>query len=483
VRVIPLEYEAVIGLEVHAELLTDSKLFCGCSTEFGAEPNSHCCPVCLGLPGVLPVVNEKAVEYTIKTALALNCQIADYCRFARKNYYYPDLPKNYQISQYELPLSRNGHLDINVEGQTKRIGITRVHLEEDTGKLFHTDDNQSLLDYNRCGVPLMEIVSEPDIRTAAEARAYLIALRAILRYLGVNDGKMEEGSLRCEPNISVRPKGSDEFGVKVEIKNLSSIKVVHDGIQYEVERQIHALEHGEKIVQETRRWDTTRGVTATMRVKETADDYRYFPEPDLVPLVPAPEWVEQIRASLPELPDARRRRFVEQYHIPEYDADVLTQQKEMADFYEACVAEYEDPKAVSNWLMGDFMRLLNDRGIELSDAKVTPSGLADMLGMIKDGTISSKIAKTVFEEMFDTGADPKDIVEQKGLQQMSDAGRIEAIVDQVIEENPSVADDIRNGNKKAVGFLVGQVMKATQGKANPRMVNEMLREKLGLSEA
>ncbi len=438
---------------------------------------------CLGLPGVLPVVNEKAVEYTIKTALALNCEIADYCRFARKNYYYPDLPKNYQISQYELPLSRNGHLDINVEGQTKRIGITRVHLEEDTGKLFHTDDNQSLLDYNRCGVPLMEIVSEPDIRTAAEARAYLIALRAILRYLGVNDGKMEEGSLRCEPNISVRPKGSDEFGVKVEIKNLSSIKVVHDGIQYEVERQIHALEHGEKIVQETRRWDTTRGVTATMRVKETADDYRYFPEPDLVPLVPAPEWVEQIRASLPELPDARRRRFVEQYHIPEYDADVLTQQKEMADFYEACVAEYEDPKAVSNWLMGDFMRLLNDRGIELSDAKVTPSGLADMLGMIKDGTISSKIAKTVFEEMFDTGADPKDIVEQKGLQQMSDAGRIEAIVDQVIEENPSVADDIRNGNKKAVGFLVGQVMKATQGKANPRMVNEMLREKLGLSEA
>jgi len=414
----------------------------------------------------------------MRTALALNCQIAPVCRFDRKNYPYPDLPKNYQISQYDQPLSSNGHIDIQVDGQMRRIGIRRVHLEEDTGKSFHVEGGVSLVDYNRSGVPLMEIVTEPDIHTPEEAREYLTTLRAILQYLGVCDGKMEEGSMRAEPNVSVRPKGSAEPGVKVEIKNLSSIRAVYLGIKYEIERQVDTLERGEKILQETRRWDEERGVTTVMRGKESSDDYRYFPEPDLMPLMISPEWVEQVRASLPELPAARRVRLVAQYAIPDYDAGVLTQTKALADLYERCVAAGADAKAASNWLMGDFTRLVNEQGIEVTDAKLTPEGLREMLDLIVDGTISSTIAKAVFEEMFNSGKPPKQIVEERGLVQISDAAAIEKVVDEVMAGNASVVEDIRAGKQKAMGFLVGQVMRAMKGKGNPQMVNEILARKI-----
>ncbi|AEG15259.1 Aspartyl/glutamyl-tRNA(Asn/Gln) amidotransferase subunit B [Desulfofundulus kuznetsovii DSM 6115] len=476
------EYETIIGLEVHVELKTKSKIFCPSTTEFGGDPNTHVCPVCLGLPGVLPVLNKKVLEYAIRAALALNCEIAEYSKFDRKNYYYPDLPKNYQISQYDLPLARNGYLNIEVNGQTKRIGITRIHMEEDAGKLIHqgtiATSPYSLVDYNRTGVPLIEIVSEPDMRSPEEARAYLEKLKAIIQYTGVSDCKMEEGSLRCDANVSVRPRGSREFGTKTEIKNMNSFKALQRALAYEVERQIAVLQEGGRIVQETRTWDENKGVTLPMRSKEEAHDYRYFPEPDLVPLVIDRQWVEEIRATLPELPDERRNRYIKRYDLPAYDATVLTATKEMADYFEECVALYPNAKAVSNWMMGDLSRLLNAHNMDITRCKVSPRQLTDMLKLMDKGTISGKIAKTVFEEMFATGKDPEQIVQEKGLVQITDEGAITAIVEEVLAGNAKVVEDYLKGKDRAFGFLVGQVMKATRGKANPELVNRLLKEKL-----
>ncbi|NPV72627.1 MAG: Asp-tRNA(Asn)/Glu-tRNA(Gln) amidotransferase subunit GatB [Pelotomaculum sp.] len=476
------QYEAVIGLEVHVELKTRSKIFCDSTTEFGGDPNTHVCPVCLGLPGVLPVVNKKVVEYAIRAALALNCQIAGFSKFDRKNYYYPDMPKNYQISQYDLPIARNGYIEIDVDGKRKRIGITRLHMEEDTGKLVHqgtiTTTPFSLVDYNRAGVPLIEIVSEPDLRSPEEARQYMEKLRAVIQYTGVSDCKMEEGSLRCDANVSVRPAGSTAFGTKTEIKNLNSFKALQRALAYEIERQIDVLEEGGRVVQETRTWDEGKGITLPMRTKEEAHDYRYFPDPDLVPLVIDREWVEDIRRSLPELPDEKRERYMREYALPAYDAGVLTSTRELAGFFEACVQDYPNPKAVSNWIMGDLLKLLNAGNMEIQDCPVKPGQLASMLRLIEKGTISGKIAKTVFEEMFATGRDAEDIVKEKGLVQISDEGAIAAIVDQVIAGNPRTVEDYRSGKEKALGFLVGQVMKATRGKANPELVNRLLKEKI-----
>ncbi|MFZ5647628.1 MAG: Asp-tRNA(Asn)/Glu-tRNA(Gln) amidotransferase subunit GatB [Bacillota bacterium] len=475
-------YEAVIGLEVHVELKTNTKIFCASSTEFGGDPNTHVCPVCLGLPGVLPVMNRKVLEYAIKVGLALNCDIAEFSKFDRKNYYYPDLPKNYQISQYDLPLAEQGHLDISIDGNTKRIGITRVHMEEDAGKLVHqgsiSTTPYSLVDYNRTGVPLIEIVSEPDMRSPEEARAYLEKLKAIIQYTGVSDCKMEEGSLRCDANVSIRPAGSDKFGTKTEIKNMNSFRALQRALHYEIERQMEVLEEGGRIVQETRTWDEARGVTLSMRSKEQAHDYRYFPDPDLVPMVIDRGWVEEIRSSLPELPDQRRARYVNEYGLPEYDASVITSTKEMADYFEICLSEYPNAKTVSNWVMGDLSRLLNAASMDISQCRIKPGQLAEMLKLIDKGTISGKIAKTVFEEMFETGKGPEDIVREKGLVQITDEGAIASVVDQVLADNPKVVEDFRAGKEKALGFLVGQVMKLTRGKANPEMVNRMLKEKI-----
>ena len=476
------EYETVIGLEVHAELKTNSKIFCGCSTAFGGEPNTHVCPVCLGLPGVLPVLNKKAVEYTIKAALALNCEIASFSKFDRKNYYYPDLPKNYQISQYDLPLAVNGYLEIETD-KNKRIGITRVHLEEDAGKLIHEGEalnngDYSLVNYNRTGVPLMEIVSEPDLRTSAEARAYLDKLKAILEYTEVSDCKMEEGSLRCDANISVRLKGTTVLGVKTELKNMNSFRALQRALDFEIKRQILSLNEGERIIQETRAWDDRRGVTVSLRSKEQAHDYRYFPEPDLVPLVIEQNWVENIRKELPELPDARKLRLIAEYGLPAYDAGVLTSSKSLADFFNLCLNYYPDAKAVSNWLMGEYARLLNVHNLEVSDAPITPGMLADLLQLIDNGTISGKIAKMVFEEMFITGKKAKDIIKEKGLIQITDTVALDKIVARVIAANPQSVVDYQQGKGKALGFLVGQVMKETNGKANPVLVNELLKKQI-----
>ncbi|MBM7854276.1 aspartyl-tRNA(Asn)/glutamyl-tRNA(Gln) amidotransferase subunit B [Desulfohalotomaculum tongense] len=476
------QWEAVIGLEVHVELKTNTKIFCHSSTEFGGDPNTHVCPVCLGLPGVLPVLNKKVLEYAVKAGLALNCKIAPFSKFDRKNYYYPDLPKNYQISQYDLPIAEHGYLDIEVDGRTKRIGITRLHMEEDAGKLVHQGTIMttpySLVDYNRTGVPLIEIVSEPDMRSPEEAKAYLEKLKAIIQYTGVSDCKMQEGSLRCDANISVRPVGSTEFGTKTEIKNMNSFKALQKALEYEMQRQIEVLEDGGRIIQETRTWDEAKGVTVSMRSKEEAHDYRYFPDPDLVPVVMDPEWVEEIRESLPELPDARKRRYVEQYGLPEYDAMVLTLTKEMADYFEEVLEGYPQPKTVSNWMMGDFSRLLNANQVEITSCKVSPAQLAELLKLIDKGTISGKIAKSVLEDMVETGKAPAEIVEEKGLVQISDEGELSRIIDEVIANNPKSVEDYRSGKKKAMGFLVGQTMKATKGKANPALVNKLLSEKL-----
>ncbi len=473
------EYEALIGMEVHAELLTESKMFCGCRNAFGGEPNSRCCPVCIGLPGALPVMNKKAVEHVIRTALALNCTITPNAKFDRKNYYYPDLPKGYQISEYDAPIGVNGWLDIEVDGKETRVRIRRVHLEEDTGKLFHVVGNVSHVDYNRSGVPLMEIVTEfpPDMTTPEQARAYLVKLRSILTYIGVSDGKMEEGSLRCEPNLSVRLRGSETFGTKTEIKNLNSFRAVYRGIQYEVGRQIAMLERGEKVVQETRGWNDAKGQTFPQRSKEEAHDYRYFPEPDLVPLQISEAWVEEIRSTMPELPDAARRRFVQQYGLPAYDADVLTQTRAAALFFEETVRQCNDPKAVSNWMMGDFARLLNAENREIGESRVTPKMLAEMILLIKDGTISGKMAKELFEKMFATGESPRKLAEAAGPQ-ITDSGAIQAIIAKVIGEMPDVWAALCAGDEKKFGFMVGQVMKASQGKANPQEVNRLLRERM-----
>lgn len=476
------QYETVIGLEVHIELKTRAKIFCDSTTEFGGAPNTHVCPVCLGLPGVLPVVNKKVVEYAIRAALALNCKIAEFSKFDRKNYYYPDMPKNYQISQYDLPIAEHGGLEINTENGPKRIGITRLHMEEDTGKLVHqgtiTTTPFSLVDYNRAGVPLIEIVSEPDLRSPEEARQYMEKLRAIILYTGVSDCKMEEGSLRCDANISVRPVGTDRFGTKTEIKNLNSFKSLQRSLVFEAERQIKALEAGGKIVQETRTWDEGKGETLSLRSKEHAHDYRYLPDPDLVPMLIDRQWVEDIRASLPELPDERRERYIREHGLPGYDAAILTNTKELADYFEECVKAYPNPKAVSNWIMGDLTRLLNLNGMEITGCKITPQNLASLLSLIDRGTISGKIAKTVFEEMFAGGKAAETIVKEKGLVQISDKSAIVAIVDEVLTRNPGPVEDYKAGKERALGFLVGQVMKASQGKANPELVNKLLREKL-----
>lgn len=475
-------YETVIGLEVHVELKTRSKIFCDSTTEFGGDPNTHVCPVCLGLPGALPVMNKTVVEYAIRAALALNCRIAGFSKFDRKNYFYPDMSKNYQISQYDLPIAEHGYLDINLDNKTKRIGITRLHMEEDTGKLVHqgtiTTTPYSLVDYNRSGVALIEIVSEPDLRSPEEARTYLEKLKAIIQYTGVSDCKMEEGSLRCDANISIRPAGSEQLGTKAEIKNLNSFRALQRALAYEVERQTEVLGEGGRIAQETRTWDEGKGVTLPLRSKEHAHDYRYFPDPDLVPMIIDQEWVEEIRRSLPELPDARRERYVKEYGLPEYDAVILTNTKEMADYFEDCVSAYPNPKVVSNWVMGDLLGLLNADGVEITACKIKPEQLASMLVLIDEGTISGKIAKTVFVEMFASGKDPKNIVKEKGLVQISDEGAIIAVVDEVLTKNPKSVEDFRAGKERALGFLVGQVMKATRGKANPELVNKLLKEKL-----
>ncbi len=474
-------YEPVIGMECHAELLTQSKMFCGCANAFAGAPNTRTCPVCLGLPGSLPVMNGHAVQLVLRTALALNCRISRDCLFARKNYFYPDLPKGYQISQYDDPIGVGGHLDITLEdGGTKRVHIRRVHLEEDTGKLIHAGGNESEVDYNRSGVPLMEIVTEfpPDLFSADEARAYLEKLRSILIYLGVSDGKMEEGHLRAEPNLSVRPAGTDGVGVKTEIKNLNSFKSVYKGIEYEVERQSALLNDGSAVRQETLGWNDLRGETYHMRFKEEEQEYRYFPEPDLVPLHFEDANIEAARAALPELPDAKRERFTTQYGLRPYDAAILTGSRPLADYYEAATRTGADPKAVANYVTGDLARLLNASGQEINDSKITPESLGALLALRDSGKITNVIAKAVLEEMFSTGQSPQAIVDAKGLAVVSDESAIEAEVDKVVAANPNVVAKIKAGNDKSKGFLTGQVMKAMRGQARPDVVNRLLDERL-----
>ncbi|MBE9918309.1 Asp-tRNA(Asn)/Glu-tRNA(Gln) amidotransferase subunit GatB [Paenibacillus donghaensis] len=473
------KYETVIGLEVHVELKTESKIFCGCSTEFGAPPNTHTCPICLGHPGVLPVLNKQAVEYAVKAAMALNCEIADVSKFDRKNYFYPDSPKAYQISQYDQPIGQHGWIDIEVDGQTKRIGITRLHLEEDAGKLTHIDGGYaSLVDFNRVGTPLVEIVSEPEISSPEEARAYLEKLRAIMQYCEVSDVKMEEGSMRCDANISIRPYGQKEFGTRAELKNMNSFRGVQRGLEYEEYRQAEILDEGGVVVQETRRWDEAQGKTLSMRGKEEAHDYRYFPDPDLVKIYIDQEWKDRIRVSIPELPDARKARYTSQYGLPSYDAEVITSSKPIADLFEDSLKYTQDAKSVSNWIMGELLGYLNSNNLEFSDVKLTGQGLGEMIGLIEKGTISTKIAKTVFKEMLESGKLPQQIVEEKGLVQISDEGAIKSIVEQVVAANPQSVEDYRAGKQKAIGFLVGQVMKESRGKANPAIVNKLLEEVL-----
>ncbi|CFY01655.1 Aspartyl/glutamyl-tRNA(Asn/Gln) amidotransferase, B subunit [Syntrophomonas zehnderi OL-4] len=476
------DYEIVVGLEVHAELKTASKIFCACSTAFGAEPNTQVCPVCSGFPGTLPVLNEKVVDLAIKTGLALNCEIAQFCKFDRKNYFYPDLPKAYQISQYDLPICKGGYLEIDLDGEKTRIGITRAHLEEDAGKLVHQGDITttpfSLVDLNRSGVPLLEIVSEPDMRNAQQARAYMEKLRSILLFAGVSDCKMQEGSLRCDANVSVRPWGQKELGTRTEIKNLNSFRALERAIEYEAKRQMDALEDGETIIQETRTWDEEKGVTRSMRSKEEAHDYRYFPDPDLTPLRISKEWIEQIKASLPELPDQAGQRLIEEYGLSEYDAAQITISPQSLDFFDQSVALFPDAKTVSNWMMGDLNRLLKQQNIEIEECLVRPAALAEMLKLVKNGTISGKMAKTVFEEMFLTGRDPAEIVKEKGMAQISDIDSLAPLIDEIVEKNPKVVQDFKNGKEKAFGFFIGQIMKATRGQANPELVNQLLRKRL-----
>jgi aspartyl-tRNA(Asn)/glutamyl-tRNA(Gln) amidotransferase subunit B len=476
-----MTYEIVIGLEVHTQLLTRSKMFCSCSTDYAsASPNTHVCPVCLGMPGVLPVINEKAIEYTVMTALALNCTIPEYTKFDRKNYFYPDLMKGYQISQYDAPIGKGGWLIVDSNGSEKRINITRVHLEEDVAKSWHRGD-YSLIDVNRSGVPLMEVVSEPEISSPEEARDYLIRLRSILRYLGVSTGNMEEGSFRCDANISIRPVASKEFLPKVEVKNMNSFKAVYQALEYESRRQQELLEEGGETVQETRGWIEEKGITVTQRTKEYADDYRYFPEPDLPPLVLDRAWIEEIRAKLPELPEARRDRFMTQYGLSMYDANILTNSRAMADYFESCVKLMDPGKAkiVSNWLSGDFSRLLNATNTEIENVKISPKHLAEMLGLVDNGTISGPAAKAVFEEMFHSGKGASEIVTEKKLSQISDTGEIKEMVKQVIANNTGAVADYSSGKQQALTFIIGQVMKATRGRANPGVVREIIVQELG----
>ena len=486
-----MEYEVVIGLEVHAQLSTKSKMFCSCSAEYqDVAPNTLVCPVCLGMPGVLPVINREAVGLVMRTGLALGCTIAEGTKFDRKNYPYPDLMKGYQISQYDRPIATNGSLMIESNGHEREVGITRVHLEEDVAKLFHRSDGSgeaySLLDINRSGVPLMEIVGEPDMRSPKEARSYLTRLRSIVRYIGAGTANMEEGSFRCDANISVRPQGSAELGAKVEVKNMNSFRAVYRALQFEAERQVHATMEGQRIVQETRGWVEERGVTVSQRTKEYASDYRYFPEPDLPPLVMSPELVQQIKDNLPELPQTRRARFVEQYGLPDYDADLLTASKADADYFEAVMqlkpltgeSRQQLAKSVSNWMQGELWRLLNVKGLEIADVKIQPQHLLELLDLVDAGTLSTSMAKTVFEQMFDSGRPPRQIAEEAGMAQISDVESIRSAVEEAISNNRQSVEDYLRGKETAMRFLVGQVMKITRGKANPQLVSKLLKEVL-----
>ena len=477
-----MNYEMVIGLEVHAQLKTQSKIFCSCSTEFGKPANENTCPVCLGMPGVLPVFNKKALQLAMKACLSTNCRIAPMNRFARKNYFYPDLPKGYQISQFELPLGLDGYVNIQTNGTEKKIGLTRIHMEEDAGKLIHGENlgnlGKSYVDFNRTGVPLVEIVSEPDLRSGEEAREYLTQLKSILDYAEVSDCNMEEGSLRCDANVSVRQKGQKEFGIRTETKNLNSFRFVQRAIEYEFDRQIKILEQGDSVVQETRLYDSNKGVTFAMRSKEEAHDYRYFPEPDLVPIEISDEWIKETMDELPELPEQKRERFVRHYKIPEYDASVLTASREIADYYEKSVSLYPEPKMISNWIMGELLRELKNDGQKISTSPVKPEGLVALLKLINEGTLSAKMAKTVFEEMCQSAKTAIEIVNQKGLAQITDSSAIENLVDEILKLNTDQVEQYKNGKEKVFGFLVGQIMKQSKGQADPSLVNKLLKERI-----
>ena len=476
------DWEAVIGLEVHAQLQTRTKIFCGCSTQFGAPPNSQVCPVCLGLPGALPVLNRQAVDFAIKAALACGCAVQPRSVFARKNYFYPDLPKGYQISQYELPLALGGGLEITVDGQTKHVGLTRIHMEEDAGKSLHEgfpdSDRRTYVDYNRSGVPLIEIVSEPDMRSAGEAAEFFSRLRSILVWLGVSDGNMEEGSLRCDANVSIRPRGQTKLGTKAEVKNVNSFRYLEKALEYEIVRQIDVIEGGGKVVQETRLWDTSSGRTHSMRSKEEAHDYRYFPEPDLPPLLVDEARIDRVRETMPELPEARSRRFVSEYGIPAYDAGVLTQSAQLADYFEQTAAAAKNAKAASNWIMGELLRTLKERDQEIADVPLQPPVLAGLIALIDKGTISTSGAKGVFATMYDSGRSADDIVREEGLAQNSDEGALSAIVTEVLSLNADAAAQYRAGKKQTFGFLVGQVMKKSGGKANPKLASDLVKRAL-----
>jgi aspartyl-tRNA(Asn)/glutamyl-tRNA(Gln) amidotransferase subunit B len=472
-----MEFETVIGLEIHAQMKTDSKIFCGCSTEFGAPPNTHTCPVCLGMPGSLPVLNKRVLDFAIKVGLSTNSRINPINQFARKNYFYPDLPKGYQTSQYDKPIIEDGYIDIEVDGEQKRIGITRIHMEEDAGKLIHDErEPVSYVDLNRTGTPLLEIVSEPDLRSPQEASAYLKKIHAILRYLDVCDGNMQEGSFRCDANISLRPVGQQEFGTRTELKNMNSFRNVQMALEYEVRRQRDLLLEKEVVVQQTLLWNPDTGKTEPMRGKEDAHDYRYFPCPDLIPVEIDDGWIEEIREGLPELPDQKRQRFIDEFNLPEYDAVILTESKELADYFEAAVEVCPQPKKVSNWMMTELLREL--KGAEIDQCQVMPAQLGSLLNMVEEGTISGKIAKTVFTDMLQSGKDPEQIVRDKNLVQVSDESELLALVREIIEQNPTQADEFRGGKTKVMGFFIGQLMQKTKGKANPKLANQLFNQEL-----
>ena len=473
-----MTYEAVIGLEVHAQLLTQSKMFCGCGTRFGMPPNTQTCPVCLGMPGTLPVINRAAVEMAIRTGLALNCAIRPINRFARKNYFYPDLPKGYQISQYEAPICEHGWMDVPAGERARRVRIRRAHLEEDAGKNVHDGGRMSRVDLNRAGTPLLEIVTEPDMRSAEEVVAYLKNLRDLLVYLDVCDGNMEEGSMRCEPNVSLRPAGREALGTKVELKNINSFRFVKDALEYEIKRQASVLDAGGPVRQETRLWDVDKGQTAVMRSKEEAHDYRYFPDPDLVPVKITQEWTADARSALPELPSARRLRFVSEYGLPEYDAGVLTDSRDLADYFEACVKLFGQPKTVSNWVMGELLRELNNSATPVSASPVTPERLVSLMRMVESGTVSLKAARDLFPEFYATGKTAEALIAEKGVVQVSDETALGAMIDEVVAKHSAQVAQYRAGKEQVLGFFVGQVMKASGGKANPGKVNELLKKKL-----